>query len=140
SSQRLYGDHSCCQPGCFAPPDIASNCAGKRELSGTVHRWRTSAAPHTRGKQKSATDALFRIALVCRRNSRRYQVGQSSRADSKNGHRKASGSWCDPLVERLVGSEPNDGQAEGIYSQLVVLNILAEDVGHAVGPSLTLEF
>jgi hypothetical protein len=48
------------------------------------------ASPETTRKQKSSTDGLCRIALVCRRNSRRNQMERSSRVGSKNRHDKAS--------------------------------------------------
>ena len=44
------------------------------------------------------------------------------------------------LLERLVGPEADDGQAERIDGQLVVLHVLAEDIGNAGCPLLPLEF
>ena len=44
------------------------------------------------------------------------------------------------LLERLVGPEADDGQSQRIDSQLIVLHVVAEDIGHAGGPSLPLEF
>ncbi len=44
------------------------------------------------------------------------------------------------LLERLVGPEADDGQSQRIDGQLIVLHVVAEDIGHAGGPSLPLEF
>ena len=49
------------------------------------------------------------------------------------------GLWLD-LLERLVGPEADDGQSQRIDGQLLVLHLLAEDVGDAGGPLLPLEF
>src|SRR6266496_888485 len=43
------------------------------------------------------------------------------------------------LLERLVGPEADNGHSERIDGQLVVLHLLAEDVGHAGSPSFPLE-
>ena len=43
------------------------------------------------------------------------------------------------LAERLVGTEANDGQSEGVNGQLIVLHTFAEDIGNAGCPSLPLE-
>lgn len=43
------------------------------------------------------------------------------------------------LLERLVGPEADDGQSQRIDGQLVVLDLVPEDVGHAGGPLLPLE-
>jgi hypothetical protein len=43
-------------------------------------------------------------------------------------------------LERLVGPEANDGQAERIDGQLVVFHAVAEDIGDAGGPLLAFEF
>ena len=44
------------------------------------------------------------------------------------------------LAERLVGPEAHDGQTEGVHGKLIVLHVLAEDIGNAGSPSLPLEF
>ena len=44
------------------------------------------------------------------------------------------------LLERLVGPEADDGQSQRIDGQLIILHVVAEDIGHAGGPSLPLEF
>jgi hypothetical protein len=44
------------------------------------------------------------------------------------------------LAERLVGPEAHDGQAEWVDGNLIVLHVLAEDIGNACCPSLPLEF
>lgn len=46
---------------------------------------------------------------------------------------------CFRLLERLVGSEANDGQPEGVHGQFVVLHLIAEDVGNAGSPLLSLD-
>ena len=43
------------------------------------------------------------------------------------------------LLERLVGPKADDGQSQRIDGQLVVLDLVPEDIGHASGPLLTLE-
>src|SRR5579884_4567884 len=43
-------------------------------------------------------------------------------------------------VERLIRAEAHNSQAERIDGQFVVLYHLAEDIGNAGRPSLTLEF
>ena len=43
------------------------------------------------------------------------------------------------LAERLVSPEAHDGQSQGIDGQLVVLHVLAEDIGDAGGPSFPLD-
>lgn len=43
------------------------------------------------------------------------------------------------LLERLVCPEANDGQSQRIDGQLVVLDLVPEDIGHAGGPLLPLE-
>jgi hypothetical protein len=43
------------------------------------------------------------------------------------------------LAERLVGPEAHDGQAEWVDGNLIVLHVLAEDIGNACCPSLPLE-
>src|SRR5208337_1073223 len=45
-----------------------------------------------------------------------------------------------PLAERLVGPETHDGQTEGVHGKLIVLHVLAKDIGDAGCPSLSLEF
>src|SRR5260370_13792783 len=44
------------------------------------------------------------------------------------------------LAERMVGPEAHDGQPEWVDGQLIVLHVLAEDIGNAGRPSLPLEF
>src|ERR1700723_1916281 len=44
------------------------------------------------------------------------------------------------LAERLVGPETHDGQTERVHGKLIVLHVLAEDIGDAGCPSLPLEF
>src|ERR1700685_1504118 len=44
------------------------------------------------------------------------------------------------LVERLVGPEAHDGQSKRVHGQLIVLHVLAENVGHTGRPSFPLEF
>ena len=44
------------------------------------------------------------------------------------------------LAERLVGPETHDGQTEGVHGKLIVLHVLAEDIGDAGCPSPPLEF
>src|ERR1700730_10173857 len=44
------------------------------------------------------------------------------------------------LAERLVGPETHDGQTEGVHGKLIVLHVLAKDIGNAGCPSLPLEF
>src|SRR5208282_3138302 len=44
------------------------------------------------------------------------------------------------LAERLVGPEAHDGQTQWVHGQLIVLHVLAEDIGDAGCPSLPLEF
>lgn len=43
-------------------------------------------------------------------------------------------------VESLVGPEANDGQAQRVYSQFVVLYVFAEYIRDAGGPSFPLQF
>ena len=55
------------------------------------------------------------------------------------GHLEAFG-WVDSsLAERLVGPEADDGQSERIHGQLVVLHVVAEDVGNGGRPTLALQ-
>src|SRR6202051_258752 len=44
------------------------------------------------------------------------------------------------LAERLVGPETHDSQTEGVHGKLIVLHVLAKDIGDAGCPSLPLEF
>ena len=44
------------------------------------------------------------------------------------------------LAERLVGPEAHDGQTEGVHGKLIVLHVLAKDIGDAGAPSLPLQF
>ena len=72
------------------------------------------------------------------RSTRR--VGLTSRTDSVTIHRSDLGFGLVLLAECLVGPEADDGQPQRVHGQLVVLHVLAEDIGHAGDPSLPLEF
>ena len=43
------------------------------------------------------------------------------------------------LAKRLVGAEAHNGQSKGIHRQFIVLHVLAENIGNAGRPSLTLD-
>src|SRR6202161_3079431 len=53
---------------------------------------------------------------------------------------KPLGQVDESLAECLVGPEAHDGQTERVYGKLIVLHILAKDIGDAGCPSLPLEF
>ena len=87
-----------------------------------------------------ATVVARRKALVRPLHKARGQVGKASRIGSRKDMNKPLGWSMNPLAERLVGPEAHDGQTEGVHGQLIVLHVLAEDIGDAGCPSLPLEF
>src|ERR1039458_5608952 len=87
-----------------------------------------------------ATSVESRKPLVRPLQHAQGHVGHASRIGSRNGHRLVSGILWLSLAERLVGPETHDGQTEGVHGELIVLHVLAKDIGDAGCPSLPLEF
>jgi hypothetical protein len=66
------------------------------------------------------------------------QVVESSRIGRAARHLIGSQIGMIYLAERLVGAEANNGQSKGIHRQFVILDVLAENIGNAGRPALTL--